>query len=84
MNTTTIAIQKNIRDKAMNRAKQEGFSLGTIVKILLNDYIEGHICIGTKILNNTGVEKAEYIPVDKETQEMMDRTVSELHQNISE
>jgi antitoxin component of RelBE/YafQ-DinJ toxin-antitoxin module len=46
---TSIAIDKKTKLKAEKRAKEEGLSISTIVRIFLNDYANGKINIGTQV-----------------------------------
>ncbi|QQR54723.1 hypothetical protein IPG41_06080 [Candidatus Peregrinibacteria bacterium] len=66
---TTISIDKKTRDRAAKRAKREKISVSAIVRILLTDYAEGRIQIGTRIPMQ--IESSE-IAVDGETQTLMD------------
>ncbi|MFH1218397.1 MAG: hypothetical protein V1679_00980 [Candidatus Peregrinibacteria bacterium] len=66
---TTVSVDKEIRNSAAKKAKQDKLSVSAVVRILLMDYANGKIQIGTRL--------AEPIEVDKETQKMMDDTVAE-------
>ncbi len=71
---TTISIDKEIRDRAAARAKKEKISVSAIVRILLSDYAEGKIQIGTRIPE---VIQVSSIEVDEATQELMDDVINE-------
>lgn len=69
---TSIAIDKVTRDRAAKRAKTERMPLAVVVRVLLTDYAEGRLSIGTR----TGRDvTAETIPVDEGTQAKMDSAV---------
>jgi len=80
---STIMIQKAIKDEALKKAKSEGFSLSTIVKILLQDYVKGKIGIGSLFNDDVRVDKVERIEVDEETQDMMDSVVKKWRYKFS-
>lgn len=69
---TTISIDKETRDKAAERAKEEKISVSAVVRILLNDYAEGKIQIGTRV--PTDIQMTE-VEVDEETQALMDNVI---------
>ncbi len=46
---STISIDKRTKDKAAKRAKFDAIPVSTVVRILLNDYAEGKIMIGSKM-----------------------------------
>jgi hypothetical protein len=71
---TTIAVDKDIRDKAAQKAKTDRISVSAVVRILLLDYADGKIQIGTKMREEP---KVETIEVDQETQNMMNTIISE-------
>ncbi|MEK7672413.1 MAG: hypothetical protein AAB373_00870 [Patescibacteria group bacterium] len=72
---TTISIKKDICYQAAKKAKAEGLSVSAVVRILLLDYADGKIEIGTRLGDNA--IKVEPIEVDKKTQELMDNVISE-------
>jgi len=76
-------VQKSIKDQALKKAKSEGFALSTIVKILLQDYVQGQIRIGTFSNNDVKVNKVEVLDVDKETQEIMNNAVKKWRHKFS-
>ena len=47
--TTTLLIDKNIRDKASLRAKKEKLSVSSVARILLSEYAEWNISIWAKM-----------------------------------
>lgn len=69
---TTISIDKEIRNRAAKRAKQEKLSISAIVRILLTDYAEGKIQIGARFPQLIQMSSIE---VDEETQNLMDNTI---------
>ena len=66
---TTVAVNKDIRNLAAKKAKQDQISVSAVVRILLKDYAEGRIKIGSH------VESIQEIPVDEESQGLMDEVV---------
>lgn len=68
MNTSVI-IDKETRDRAAKKAKEDKLSVSAVVRILLVDYADGRIRIGTHMV--------EPIEVDESTQKLMDDTVAE-------
>lgn len=77
---TTISIDKEIRDRAATRAKREKISVSAIVRILLNDYADGKIQIGSRMPEVTQVTSIE---VDQETQELMDSVMDEWNKSAA-
>lgn len=75
---TSIAIRKDIRDQASQKAQTDGLSISAVVRILLLDYANGRIEIGSRSSTNIAVEKIE---VDATTQKMMDDVISEWNKN---
>ncbi len=65
---TSIAIDQVTRDRAAKRAKIERLPLAAVVRLLLNDYADGHLSIGVRTL-------AEPLDVDAKTQKKMDAVV---------
>lgn len=65
---TSIAVDRLTRDRAAKRAKTERLPLAAVVRLLLNDYADGHLSIGVRTF-------AEPIPVDGKTQKKMDQVV---------
>jgi len=74
--TTTISIDKEIRDKAAKKAKDDKLSVSAVIRILLIDYTAGKIQIGTRINESPA---PEIIQVDRNTQALMDMVVSKWH-----
>lgn len=66
---TTIAIDKPTRDRAAKQAKKDKMSVSVVVRILLSDYAEGKIQIGTRMPEN--IQMSE-VAVDEETQDIME------------
>ncbi|PIZ75105.1 hypothetical protein COY05_05095 [Candidatus Peregrinibacteria bacterium CG_4_10_14_0_2_um_filter_38_24] len=75
---TSIAIRKDIRDQASQKAQTDGLSISAVVRILLLDYANGRIEIGSRSNTNIAVEKIE---VDSKTQKMMDDVILEWNKN---
>lgn len=71
---TTIAIKKDVRDKALEKARADGLSMSSVVRILLLDYANGKIQIGTRTAEDIVIKSVE---VDKGTQKLMDSAISE-------
>ncbi|TSC60048.1 MAG: Uncharacterized protein Greene041662_274 [Candidatus Peregrinibacteria bacterium Greene0416_62] len=71
---TSIAIDKITRDRAALRAKNERMPLAMVVRVLLTDYAEGRLSIGTHMQREV---TAKSIPVDKATQKRMDSVVAQ-------
>lgn len=71
---TSISIDKFTRDRAAKRAESEHLPLTVVVRILLTDYAEGNIGIGTRTPRDI---VAEHIPVDRKTQAKMDAVVKQ-------
>lgn len=76
--TTTLSIDKEIRDKAYLRAKTDKISLSAVARMLLLDYAEWRISIWTRI--NSSIQVSD-IQVDSETQNKMDN-LSALWNNL--
>lgn len=74
MATTSISVEKMIRDKAAQRAKEDMLSFSSVVRILLLDYASGKIRIGSQI---KGEPEIELIEVDDDTQALMDGVITE-------
>lgn len=56
---STISIDKKTKDKAAKRAKGDAIPVSTVVRILLNDYADGKIVIGSKVsLTENGFSSA--------------------------
>lgn len=67
MTQSTFTIDKKIRDAASKRAKVDQLSVSAVARMLLRDYAEGRITIGTQVMG-----KYERIEVDAKTQKKMD------------
>jgi hypothetical protein len=65
---TSISIDSQTRDRAAERAKAERMPLAAVVRILLTDYAEGSIDIGTRVPRVLDVQD---IAVDASTQKKM-------------
>jgi len=80
---STVMVQKSVKDLAARKAKNEGVSLSTIVKFLLKGYVEGKVNIGLVVEENMKVTKIERIPVDAETQELLNNSVRKWRHKFS-
>lgn len=49
-NYSTISIDKPTKDRAGKRAKKDRITISAITRILLNDYADGKITIGSKVV----------------------------------
>lgn len=67
--TTTLSIDKEIRDRAYLKAKADKISLSAVARMLLLDYAEWRITIWTRI--NSNIQFSD-VKVDDETQQKMD------------
>lgn len=76
---TSISIDKVTRDCAAKRAHAERIPLAMVVRVLLMDYAQGNISIGTRTRQET---VAKHVPVDKKTQEKMDAITREWHGRV--
>ena len=76
--TTTLSIDKEIRDRAYLRAKTDKISLSAVARMLLLDYAEWRISIWTRLNPNIQVSD---IKVDDETQQKMNN-LSTLWNNL--
>jgi hypothetical protein len=71
--TTTLSIDKEIRDLAAKKAKQDKLSVSAVARMLLKDYADGKIEIGSNIVRDVVVDEVD---VDADTQDLMDSVVS--------
>lgn len=71
--TTSLYIDQATKQKAAQKAKKDQLSFSAVVRILLSDYAEGKIVIGTRPAPHYEVLN---IPVDRETQTKMDAVVA--------
>ncbi len=76
--TTTVSIDKEVRDLAAAKAKTDKLSVSAVIRILLVDYAKGKINIGTHLASESEIE---IIEVDQSTQKLMDKVVAEWHKN---
>ncbi len=74
MATTSISVEKMIRDKAASKAKEDMLSFSSVVRILLLDYASGKIRIGSQVKEEPYIELME---VDNDTQALMDDVITE-------
>lgn len=70
MTTTTLSIDKDIRDLAAKRAKADKMSVSVVVRMLLRDYAQGKISIGSTF-STPETYHTEFIEVDSEIQNTM-------------
>jgi hypothetical protein len=77
---TSIAMDGDTRDRAAKRAKAEHIPLALVVRILLNDYADGRLSIGTRAELDV---VSEEISVDAKTQKKMDTAVKKWRGKIS-
>ena len=76
---TSIAIDKITRDRAAKRAQSERMPLAVVVRVLLTDYAEGRLSIGTRTQYDV---TAETIAVDGKTQKKMNAITKQWHDRI--
>jgi len=67
--TTSLYLDENIKKKVTKKAKENHLSFSAVARILLSDYAEGRIEIGTRSKNMYEVSE---ISVDSKTQKKMD------------
>lgn len=72
----SISIDKEIKDRAMQKAKTDNLPLSLVIRLLLLDYANGKIKIGSHPVE---VEKVEVVEVDDEIQKMMDDIMKKWH-----
>ncbi len=70
MATTSLSIDKDIRDLAAKRAKADKLSVSSVARMLLRDYGEGKISIGSTF-STAETYRAEFVEVDDELQNSM-------------
>lgn len=70
MATTSLSIDKDIRDLAAKRAKADKLSVSVVARMLLRDYGEGKISIGSTF-SSPETHHTEFIEVDDELQNSM-------------
>jgi hypothetical protein len=70
MTTTTLSIDKDIRDLAAIRAKADKMSVSVVARMLLRDYAQGKISIGSTF-SSPETYRTEFIKVDDEIQNTM-------------
>lgn len=71
MATTSLSIDKDIRDLAAKRAKTDKLSVSVVARMLLRDYAQGKISIGSTF-STPETYHTEFIEVDNEIQKTMD------------
>lgn len=75
-------INKAVKDKAAKKAKLDGLSLSTVAKFLLQGYADGKVNIGLIFSNNE--PEIEKIPLDAETQKMIDGYVEKWRNKFAD
>lgn len=70
MATTSLSIDKDIRDLAAKRAKADKLSVSVVARMLLRDYGEGKISIGSKV-SMPETYHTEFVEVDDQLQNSM-------------
>lgn len=70
MATTTLSIDKDIRELAAKRAKVDKLSVSVVARMLLRDYGEGRISIGSTF-STPETYHTEFVEVDDEIQKTM-------------
>lgn len=70
MAITTLSIDKDIRDLAAKRAKMDKMSVSVVARMLLRDYAQGKISIGSTF-SASETYHTEFIEVDNEIQKTM-------------
>lgn len=70
---STIMVNKSVKDLAAQKAKQEGLSLSTVTRFLLQGYAEGKVNIGIV----SGEDVVKKVSLDAETQEVLDNSVKQ-------
>ena len=76
---TSIAIDKITRDRAAKRAHNDRMPLAVIVRVLLTDYAEGRLSIGTRTQHDV---VAETIAVDSTIQKKMNTVTKQWRDRI--
>ena len=79
---STVMVRRDVKNKAAKRAKAQGFALTTVVKILLDDYAEGRINIGSFSTNLNPFFSVDTVVVDSETQTMLDQAAEEMRNHL--
>lgn len=74
--TVSLYIDKATKQKASQKARKDQLSFSAVARILLSDYAEGKIVIGTRSVTHYEVSE---IPVDNETQRKMDSIAKKWH-----
>lgn len=70
---TSLYIDSVTKKKASQKAKKDKLSFSAVVRILLSDYADGKIVIGTSTINHYDVSD---VTVDADTQIKMDSIVT--------
>ncbi|MFA6549747.1 MAG: hypothetical protein WCT36_00090 [Candidatus Gracilibacteria bacterium] len=76
---TTILIDKDTKDLASERAKRDRLSLSAVVRILLLDYADGKIKIGSHVVENINTD---FIEVNGMMQRRIDNVVKKYENHI--
>lgn len=70
MASTSLSIDKDVRDLAAKRAKADKLSVSAVARMLLRDYGEGKISIGATF-SVPETYRTEFVEADKEIQDSM-------------
>lgn len=76
---TTIIIDKDTKDLASERAKKDRLSLSAVIRILLLDYADGKIKIGSRINENFN---ADFIEVNGMIQRKIDSVATKYENRV--
>lgn len=74
--TTSLYLDKETKEKATLKAKEDKLSFSAVVRILVSEYARGKIVIGARTVSNYEISE---IQVDNQTQKKMDSIVSKWH-----
>lgn len=80
---STIMIKKSVKDLAAKKAKQEGLSLSTVTRFLLQGYAEGKLNIGLVVEPIVSIDKTEKITLDTKTQSKINNTAKKWRQKVA-
>jgi hypothetical protein len=79
---STIMVQKSVKDLAARKAKEEGLSLSTVTRFLLQGYADGKVQIGLILNQDVEVTKIETIDLDSETASRINSSVKKWRNKI--
>lgn len=75
MTTSSFSIDKEIRDMAARRAKADRISVSAVARMLLRDYAEGRIGIGS-LMTPESSSHTQVVEVDEETRCLMENVAT--------